>query len=126
MVSVDMNWATTNMNCTSGRAPPSERRRMSSPKSHCMTITFVVVTWRRWMLAPFVFNHSFYRGDFEVYVEQILAPTLSPCEIVIMDNLSNYRKLKARVRTKAAVAELGFLPFYSTDFNRIVALFSPP
>jgi transposase len=61
---------------------------------------------------------------FEAYVRHVLAPTLKPGDIVIMDNLSSHKRAAARQLIEAAGAELRFLPPYSPDFNPIQMAFS--
>ena len=64
-------------------------------------------------------------GDwFKAYVEQILIPTLSPGDIVVMDNLSSHKGEDVREAIEAAKAELRFLPPYSPDLNPIEPAFS--
>ena len=64
-------------------------------------------------------------GDlFEMYVEQIFAPTLHPEEIVIMDNLSIHKREKVRKLIEAKGCQLLFLPAYSPDFSPIEEAFS--
>ena len=57
-------------------------------------------------------------------VRHVLAPTLRPGEIVVMDNLSSHKRAAARALIEAAGAELRFLPPYSPDFNPIEMAFS--
>lgn len=52
-------------------------------------------------------------------VEQILAPTLQPGDIVIADNLRSHYAQTARDAIQACGAELLFLPAYSPDLNPI-------
>jgi len=54
----------------------------------------------------------------------VLAPTLSPGDIVIMDNLPAHKPVAVRQAIEAAGAELRFLPPYSPDFNPIEMAFS--
>lgn len=61
---------------------------------------------------------------FEAYVGQVLAPTLKPGDIVILDNLSSHKRLAAREIIEAVGARLMFLPPYSPDFNPIEKAFS--
>ncbi len=56
---------------------------------------------------------------FEVYVEQVLVPTLNLGDIVIMDNLSFHKAPRIRTLIESADAHLEFLPPYSPDFNPI-------
>lgn len=47
------------------------------------------------------------------YVEQVLVPTLSPGEIVMMDNLGSHKRAGIRNAIEAAGAAVSFLPAYS-------------
>lgn len=61
---------------------------------------------------------------FLAYVEQVLAPSLSPGDIVVMDNLPAYKPVAVRQAIERTGAELRFLPPYSPDFNPIEMAFS--
>jgi transposase len=61
---------------------------------------------------------------FEAYVEQFLAPTLAPGDVVVMDNLASHKRPKVQELIEAAGGRLLFLPPYSPDFNPIEMLFS--
>lgn len=64
-------------------------------------------------------------GDiFEAYIEQVLAPSLNPGEIVIMDNCSIHKRQKVRELIEARGCLLRFLPAYSPDFSPIEETFS--
>ena len=58
-----------------------------------------------------------------LYVEQVLVPSLSRGDIVVMDNLPAHKPLAIREAIEAAGAELRFLPPYSPDFNPIEMAF---
>jgi transposase len=61
---------------------------------------------------------------FLAYVEQMLAPTLKPGDVVIMDNLPAHKLVAIRQAIENAGATLRFLPPYSPDFNPIEMAFS--
>jgi transposase len=64
-------------------------------------------------------------GDtFLAYVQQILAPSLKPGDIVVMDNLSAHKVAGVRQAIEATGARLLYLPPYSPDFNPIEQLFA--
>ena len=64
-------------------------------------------------------------GDwFEAYARHVLAPTLRPGDIVILDNLSSHKRAAAREVIEARGARLRFLPPYSPDFNPIEMAFA--
>ncbi len=56
---------------------------------------------------------------FTAYAETLLAPTLRPGDIVIMDNLPAHKVSGARADIEREGAMLLFLPPYSPDFNPI-------
>jgi transposase len=64
------------------------------------------------------------RPLFEAFVEQVLVPTLTPGQIVVLDNLSVHNSAKARHLIEAAGCQLRFLPTYSPDFNPIEQAFA--
>ncbi len=61
---------------------------------------------------------------FEVYVQQVLAPTLRPGQVVVLDNLQVHKIQTVRETIEAQGCELLFLPSYSPDFNPIEQAFS--
>jgi transposase len=61
---------------------------------------------------------------FEIYVEQMLAPSLEPGQMVIMDNLSIHKGQKVRQAIEARGCEVLFLPAYSPDLSPIEEAFS--
>ena len=61
---------------------------------------------------------------FRAYAEQVLAPTLTPGDVVVLDNLPAHRAAGIRDVIKARGARLCFLPPYSPDFNPIENAFA--
>jgi transposase len=76
------------------------------------------------VVAPMVLDGPINGDWFEAYVRHVLTPTLKSGEIVIMDNLSSYKRASARQLIEAVSAELRVLPSYSPDFNPIEVAFS--
>src|SRR5215211_1389167 len=64
------------------------------------------------------------REVFETYVEQILAPTLRPAQVVVMDNLTAHKGERIRELIEQRGCELLYLPPYSQEFNPIEEAFS--
>jgi transposase len=56
---------------------------------------------------------------FETYVEKVLAPSLEPGRIVVMDNLGAHRPKRIGQFIEARGCELLYLPSYSPDLNPI-------
>ncbi len=71
-----------------------------------------------------VLDGAMHGAAFLAYVEQVLVPTLTAGDIVIMDNLPAHKPVAVRQAIEAAGAELRFLPPYSPDFNPIEMAFS--
>lgn len=61
---------------------------------------------------------------FLAYVQQVLVPTLSEGDVVVMDNLPAHKPSAVRAAIEAVGAQLRFLPPYSPDFNPIEMAFS--
>ena len=61
---------------------------------------------------------------FEAFVDWVLAPTLRPGQIVVLDNLSVHKSATARACIEAAGCHLVFLPTYSPDLNPIEQAFA--
>lgn len=64
------------------------------------------------------------RASFDTYVERVLAPALRPGQIVVADNLSSHKSLRAIDLLRAQGNDLIFLPPYSPDLNPIEMAFS--
>jgi len=107
-----------------GRAQRGERLRAGVPHGHWKTTTFVAGLRRTGLTAPFVLDGPINGLWFNAYVEQVLVPTLSPGDIVIMDNLGSHKGAGVRKAIEAAGAKLIYLPPYSPDFNPIENAFS--
>ncbi len=61
---------------------------------------------------------------FELYVEQILAPSLHAGQIVVMDNLQAHKSARARLAIEEKGCQVLFLPSYSPDLSPIEEAFS--
>lgn len=94
------------------------------PHGHWKTTTFVGALRLTGMTAPMVLDGPMNGAWFLAYVEQVLVPTLSPGDIVIMDNLPAHKGPAVRAAIEAAGAELRLLPPYSPDLNPIENAFS--
>ena len=71
-----------------------------------------------------VFRGALNRDLFESYVEHVLAPSLRPGDIVIMDNLRAHQSSEVIEFIHARQAEVRFLPSYSPDLNPIEKMWS--
>ena len=124
LVFIDETWATTNMTRRYGRSRRGTRLVASVPHGHWKTTTFIGALRADGLTAPTVFDGAINGTSFLAYVEQVLAPTLKPSDIVILDNLSSHKVRGVREAIEAAGAELRYLPPYSPDLNPIEQLFA--
>jgi transposase len=69
--------------------------------------------------ATWLLEAAMTREAFDLYVEQVLAPTLSAGDVVLIDNLNVHQSETARRHIEARGARLEFLPPYSPDLNPI-------
>ncbi len=64
------------------------------------------------------------REVFETYLEGVLAPTLEPGQVVVMDNLSAHKGARVKEIIEGRGCKIVYLPPYSPDFNPIEQAFS--
>ncbi len=102
-----------------GRAAPGKRVPEATPGFSGSHYTVVAMMGLESIDAPLIFEGAMSKLVFESYVEQMLAPTLRPGDIVVMYNLSSNKSNKVRNMIDARGARLVFLPPYSPDLNPI-------
>ncbi len=124
LVFIDETWAKTNMAPLRGWAPRGSRLKAKVPFGHWKTLTFLAALRHDRIDAPWVLDGPINADSFRVYVEKELVPTLSPGDIVIMDNLGSHKSKAVRRAIRKAGAKLIFLPKYSPDLNPIEQVFS--
>ena len=74
--------------------------------------------------APCVIDGPINGVLFLAWVQQFLAPTLKPGDVVVLDNLGSHKGQAVRRAIRAAGAHLLFLPPYSPDLNPIEMMFA--
>lgn len=87
-------------------------------------MTFLAALRHDRITAPLVLDGPINGDAFVAYVEQVLTPTLTPGDVVVMDNLGSHKSRKVRQLIRAAGAHLLFLPPYSPDLNPIEQVFA--
>jgi transposase len=124
LVFIDETWAKTNMTRMHGRALRGRRLVDKVPHGHWKTLTFLAALRCDAITAPFVLDGPINGEWFLAYVEQVLVPTLSPGDVVVMDNLGSHKGKAVRRAIRNAGAHLIFLPPYSPDLNPIEQVFA--
>ena len=87
-------------------------------------MTFIAALRHDRISAPWVIDSPVNGELFTLYVEKVLAPTLTRGEVVILDNLGSHKGKPARDAIRAKGAHLLFLPPYSPDLNPIEQVFA--
>ena len=121
---IDETWAKTNMTRRHGRAARGVRLVAKVPQGRWRTLTFLAALRHDRITAPCVIDGPINGTSFRAYIEQFLVPTLSPGDVVVMDNLGSHKGKAVRRLIRAAGAKLFFLPCYSPDLNPIEQVFA--
>jgi transposase len=119
LIFVDETWMKTNMTRTHGRCAKGQRLIGKVPHGRRKTLTFVAGLRCDGIVAPCLLDGPIDGDSFLAWVEQSLASTLRPGDIVVMDNLSSHKQPAIRRAIRAAAAKLFYLPQYSPDLNPI-------
>ena len=107
-----------------GWGPRGARLNGYAPFGHWNTTTFIAALRHDRIDAPWVIDGPINGDAFRTYVERVLVPTLSPGDVVIMDNLGSHKSPAIRSAIRKAGAHLWFLPPYSPDLNPIEQVFA--
>ena len=125
LVFIDETAITTNMVRLNGWSPRGERLVADAPMGHWETITFIAGLRRTGIVAPMVIKGAMNGEAFRAYIEQCLAPTLKPGDIVVADNVSFHKVAGVEDMLRRVGASLRYLPQYSPDLNPIELVFHP-
>lgn len=107
-----------------GRCRRGKRLIGRVPHGHWKTTTFVAGLRNNAITAPLVIDCPMTGDIFRAWLRQFLIPTLSPGDIVVMDNLPAHKAEQARAIIETAGATLLYLPPYSPDLNPIEMVFA--
>lgn len=105
-------------------APRGQRAVGKVPRNYGANMTLIASFSLQEMGEALVLDGGADASAFEFYVEQILAPSLRPGQIVILENLSIHQGPHVRQAIEARGCRLVFLPAYSPDFSPIEEAFS--
>jgi transposase len=122
-VFLDETAATTAMTRFYGWAQKGERLVVAAPAVHWKT-TLKAGLRSRGLIAPLVLDGPMTGEVFRAHVEQMLAPSLKPGDVVVMDNLPAHKVAGVREAIQSAQASLLYLPAYSPDLNPIEPVFA--
>jgi transposase len=124
LVFIDETWVKTNMAPLRGWGVRGRRLKAFAPYGHWKTLTFIAALRCDRIDAPWVVDGPINGELFGLYVEKVLAPTLSAGDVVVMDNLGSHKGKVIRSAIRERGARLVFLPPYSPDLNPIEQVFA--
>ena len=93
---VDESGVRTDLTRRYGRAPKGERVHETVPHGHGKVLTILGALSSRGVQASMTVESATDAEVFLTFVEHVLAPTLRPGQIVVMDNLSAPKQRKIR------------------------------
>lgn len=102
-----------------GRAIKGARVIETVPHNYGENITMLASLSMFGIEAPMTINGAVDGVVFKVYVEEVLSPTLTAGDVVVMDNLPAHKVSGVRELIEARGAKLIYLPPYSPDLNPI-------
>jgi len=106
------------------RSPRGQRAYGVVPRNTPPNITLIASLSVHGIGPSFVFDGATDTHAFVTYIEQVLAPTLRPGQIVLLDNLSVHKHARVHAAVTARGCRLWFLPPYSPDLSPIELAFS--
>ena len=119
LVFVDESGVTTKLTRLYGRAPKGQRVPEAVPHGRWKVTTILGALGPSGMQASMTIETSTDADIFQVFVEQVLGPTLRAGQVVVMDNLSAHKQERVRELIEARGCQLQYLPPYSPDLNPI-------
>lgn len=101
-----------------------ERALAKAPRNWGANVTLLASMSAEGMGGGLAVEGATTRGVFEAYLERVLAPSLRPGQIVVMDNLSAHKGGRVRGIVEGRGCGLMYLPPYSPDLNPIEGAFA--
>jgi transposase len=123
-VIIDESGTNLNLAPRYARAPRNQRAYGSVPRNTPPNTTLIASLSCVGMGPALTLRGATDTAAFEVYIEQVLGPSLVPGQIVVMDNLSAHKSARVRKLIERCGCELWFLPSYSPDLSPIEEAFA--
>ena len=124
IVVVDEVGSNLDMTPTHAWAPVGERAVATAPRNTPINTTTIASLSHQGMGPALIVSGGVDRLTFATYLEQVLAPTLQPGQVVLVDNLSAHTSPHARAIVAACGCRLRYLPPYSPDYSPIELAFA--
>lgn len=107
-----------------GRSPRGKRLHASAPYGRWCATTMIGSVRQDGSTACMTIEGAINAEVFRVYVRDVLLPTLTAGDILVMDNLSTHKDRESLEMLKQAGVTVRFLPAYSPDYNPIEMMWS--
>jgi hypothetical protein len=99
------------------------RAHLKVPRNWGKNITLLASITREGMGPCLAVEGATTREVFEAYLEHVLAPSLRPGEVVVMDNLSAHKGGRVKELVESRGCTLLYMPPFSPDLNPIEQAF---
>jgi transposase len=116
---IDESWINIGMTRLYGRAAVGQRVVEAVPQHRGRRLTMLAAVGLDGVSAEWVIEGAIDGEAFEVYLREVLGPTLKPGDIVVMDNLRVHKVASVELAVKGCGAKIEYLPPYSPDYNPI-------
>ena len=124
IVFVDEMGSNTSLRALYAWSPKGKRAFGSVPRNWGKNVTLLASITPEGLGPCLAVEGPTTREVFEAYLERVLAPTLRPGRVVVVDNLSAHKGGRVKEIVEGRGCELLYLPPYSPDFNPIEQAFS--
>jgi transposase len=124
LVFVDEMGTNTSLSPLYAWAPTGERASCSVPRNRGPNTTLLSSMTLEGIGTSLAVEGATNREVFETYVQRVLAPTLRPGQVVVMDNLTAHKGDRVKELIEERGCQLLYLPPYSPDFNPIEEAFA--
>jgi transposase len=121
---VDETGSHLGMTRRSSRAPRGQRAYGTAPGSRGKNRTLITALTLAGVGPGLLLDEAIDRETFDGYIIHRLVPTLTPGQLVVVDNLKVHYSDRAKAAIEARGAHLWYLPAYSPDLNPIEEAFS--
>jgi transposase len=119
LVFLDESGVQTGMKRLYGRSPKGTRIVDQAPAGRWETHTVVAAIRTQGVATAMVTRKAINSITFLGFIEKFLCPTLSPGDVVVMDNLAVHKVKGVQEAIHNVGAKLWYLPPYSPDLNPI-------
>jgi len=107
-----------------GRAPAGARVSERAPRNYGQSTSVISTVGLAGASATFTVEGAVDTAVFNVYVEQVLRPTIAAGDILVLDNLSAHHASSLEQVAAECGASVVWLPPYSPDFSPIELMWS--